>query len=62
MSSQENYDDYVFQILEVDKKLIENNDEEKWIKIVIGTLSNIRVPPKKLSDITFKWEALRKSK
>ena len=43
MSSQENYDDYIFQILEVNKELIENNnDEEKGIKIVMGTLRNIR--------------------
>ena len=42
MSSQENYDDYIFQILEVNKELIENNSEEKGINIVVGTLRNIR--------------------
>lgn len=43
MSSQENYDDYIFQILEVNEELIgNNNSEEKGIKIVVGTLSNIR--------------------
>ena len=43
MSSQENkYDNYVFQILEVNKELIENNSEEKGTKIVYGKLSKIR--------------------
>ena len=43
MSSQENkYDNYVFQILEVNKELLENNDEEKGTKIVYGKLSKIR--------------------
>ena len=42
MSSQENYDDCIFQILEVNKELIENNSEEKGINIVVGTLRNIR--------------------
>lgn len=42
MSSQENYDNYIFQILEVNKELIENNSEEKGINIVVGTLNNIR--------------------
>ena len=44
MSSEKNkYDDYIFQILEVNEELIgNNNSEEKGIKIVIGTLRDIK--------------------
>ena len=37
-----NYDNYLFEVLEVNKRLIDDNDEKIGMNIVMGTLSNIR--------------------